>query len=131
MKTIENVTIYKCDFCKKELKRKHAMIKHEDLCLNNPKNHKACLSGCAFLTTEKIDVLFEYRYDSDYGSSIKKVSAFRCTKLDNLMYPFSIERKKDMLKKYPETYEGQEPMPHKCEHFESMETTDVFEFLNL
>ncbi len=27
MITIENVTIYKCDFCKKELKRKHSMIK--------------------------------------------------------------------------------------------------------
>ena len=133
MKTIENVTIYKCDFCKKELKRKHAMIKHEDLCLNNPKNHKACLSGCAFLTTEKIDVCFGKERDM-YGNEIeiiKEVNAFVCTKLDNLMYPFSIERKKDMLKKYPETYEGQEPMPHKCEHFESMETTDVFEFLNL
>lgn len=30
MKEINNVTIYKCDFCKKELKRKHAMPKSCD-----------------------------------------------------------------------------------------------------
>lgn len=40
--------------------------------------------------------------------------------MDKLMYPFSIERRKDMLEKYPETFEGQEPMPNVCNQFCSL-----------
>lgn len=36
-----NVTVYKCEFCNKKLYRKHAMIKHEDLCIHNTKKIKA------------------------------------------------------------------------------------------
>lgn len=65
MKTIENITIYKCDFCKKELKRKHAMIKHEKNCLNNPENHKACLNGCMHLERVNKEVGFDRYYYGD------------------------------------------------------------------
>lgn len=44
MKVLENITIYKCDFCKKELKRKHAMVRHEERCSGNPVNQRPCLN---------------------------------------------------------------------------------------
>jgi uncharacterized radical SAM superfamily protein len=55
MKVTENVTVYQCEHCGKKLFRKHAMIKHEELCNNNHKNYKACMAGCAFL--EKTQIL--------------------------------------------------------------------------
>jgi hypothetical protein len=119
MKTIENVTIYKCDFCKKELKRKHAMENHEIKCNCNPLNSRACTNGCTFLEREIIDVDFEIRYDYENGEtqySTKQVNAFKCTKFDKLMYPFSIE-KSNALEKHPETFEYQEPMPKECDSF--------------
>jgi len=121
MKTIENVTIYKCDFCKKELKRKHAMVKHEELCSNNPNNHKECMNGCARLTQEEIEVWFDNPYyHPDYSNSsegdYKKVTVFKCTKLDKLMYPFSIERR-NIVNEHPSTFENQEPIPKECDSF--------------
>jgi hypothetical protein len=119
MKTIENVTIYKCDFCKKELKRKHAMVKHENLCNCNPVNFKACTQGCMFLETEKVTLYFEEGHSEDgveYSEQEKEV--FKCIKFDKLMYPFSIERR-DLPNRYPSTFEEQEPMPKlgECDQF--------------
>lgn len=120
MKTIENVTIYKCDFCTKELKRKHAMIRHEENCQSNPENSKAC-HFCEHL--EKIDkeVWFENPYyHPDYSISkegdYREVKVFKCTKLDKLMYPFSIE-KRELPNRFPSTYEDQGPMPKECSDF--------------
>lgn len=113
MKTIENVTIYKCDFCSKELKRKHAMEKHEDLCNNNPKNFKAC-SGCKHLEKILIDAHWLVG-NPDYVDNTKQVNVFKCNKLDKLMFPFSIEKRK-LHEKY-ETFEEQEPMPNQCDSF--------------
>jgi hypothetical protein len=116
MKTIENVTIYKCDFCKKELKRKHAMINHELKCDENPANKKAC-HFCEHLETIEKEVCFETHFgygEVDYTDKIVKV--FKCSKLDKLMFPFSIE-KRGLHEKY-DTFEEQEPMPNKCESFE-------------
>jgi len=128
MKIKENVTLYQCDFCKKELKRKHAMIEHEKFCNNNPENHKICLSGCSHLTNENIFVTYEKGYDFINSETLyedRKVNCFKCNKLDKLMYPYSIE-KSIALEKYPETFEYQEPMPKECEHFND----DVFNFLD-
>ena len=117
MKIIENVTIYKCDHCGKELKRKHSMIKHEDLCFSNPKNQKACY-GCIYFEETKIDTTFLGcgEYGEKYNE--KTVKCFRCTKLDKLMFPYSIERKELHLK-YDHTFEGQEAMPKECEGYRS------------
>jgi len=119
MKTIENVTIYKCDFCKKELKRKHAMISHESKCDQNPINQKAC-HFCEHLETIEKEVEFEKYHQGDgwcdFEPEYKNVKVFRCAKLDKLMFPFSIE-KRELHKKWA-TYEEQEPMPNKCESFE-------------
>jgi hypothetical protein len=119
MKTIENVTIYKCDFCKKELKRKYAMINHENSCNCNPDNFKACTSGCVHLEHQQIDVEFESYYDWENGEqnyTTKKVNSFRCAKFDKLMFPYQIE-KKDLQNRFPDTFENQEPMPKQCDDF--------------
>ena len=107
-----NVTVYQCEFCKKKLYRKHSMLKHEDLCFNNPKNYKAC-TGCKFLDKIQIDVHWIVG-DPQFVDNIKQVDVFRCSKLDKLMFPFSIERR-GLHEKFS-TYNDQEPMPSTCEH---------------
>ena len=114
MKTIENINIYKCDFCNKELKRKHAMLNHELKCNNNPLNKKACNDGCNYLVRQEISVLFEGNYNQDPKEI--KVNCFKCEKLNKLMYPYKIE-KSNALKDYTETFKEQEPMPKECEFF--------------
>jgi hypothetical protein len=119
MKIIENITIYRCDFCKKELKLKYAMGIHEEKCNCNPINFRACTNGCAFLDREIIQIDYLSRHDYESGENIyekKQVNSFKCTKFDKIMYPFSIE-KSSALKKYPETFEYQEPMPKECDSF--------------
>lgn len=122
---IENVTIYKCEFCSKKLYRKHAMLKHEDLCFNNPKNIKACMN-CEFL--EKIQINAHWLVgNSEHVDNSKQVDVFRCNKLDKLMFPFSIERRK--LHEKFDTYSEQEPMPSKCDEFKSkIEILEIFNF---
>lgn len=130
MKTIENVTIYKCDFCSKELKRKHAMIRHENQCNCNPLNFKKCTQGCNFLESEIVDVEYETYYDHENGEQLYRTEqkmAFKCTKFDKLMYPYSIE-KKDLPNRYPNTYYGQEAMPKECNSFNDEPNFEIFKF---
>lgn len=122
MTTKENVTLYKCDFCKKQLFRKHAMLKHEEGCINNPKNKIVCFSGCAYL--EQIDLDYDVFVGRHYedGESIlntRKSTCFKCLKNDQLMYSFAAE-KRDLPNKYPEDFEDQKPMPKiTCPDFKS------------
>jgi hypothetical protein len=112
MKT-ETKPVYYCDYCNKHLFLKHAMIKHENLCGQNPKNWDACID-CAFC--EKIDVT--YWIDNDWGGDIEKTAqGFKCGKLDKEMYPFKAA-KKNLPARFPGTFEGKEQMPNKCEHKE-------------
>lgn len=125
MTTKEGITLYGCDFCKKKLFAKHAMIKHEDNCPNNPKNHRPCLS-CKHLDRAKIEVEFRGYGSPEYGEDyiMQEKEVFKCTLYDKLMFPFSIERK-DLHNKYPETYQDQEPMPKQCEGYEDL-YSDIF-----
>lgn len=128
MTSKENVTIYGCDFCKKKLFVKHAMLKHEDNCLNNPKNIRPCLS-CKNLERETIEVDFEtYNYREGTHYTVQEKEVFKCALYDTLMFPFSIERK-DLHNKYPNTYDNQEPMPKECEGFDKIDYLDIY--LNL
>jgi len=118
------VTLFKCDFCSKELKRKHAMISHEKNCGRNPNNHKACFNGCKHLVQVEEMIWFDnpgYHpdYNDDEGER-RKVKVFKCELLEKLMYPFNIE-KRGLPEKYPSTYEDQEPMPKNCDKFEEHE----------
>lgn len=106
MKVLESVTRYQCEFCKKELKRKHAMVRHEKYCNHNPSTFKAC-DMCVFITETKID------YMSFNGERTAK--SYYCSKLDTVVYPNKVERL-GLPEKYPETFSGQMPMPRTCEH---------------
>lgn len=111
MITTENVTIYKCEFCKKKYFRKHACEGHEKYCSSNPENEKAC-SGCVFLEETKV----EYDVDNyEYGGYQTRYSnGFKCLKKDQLLYPLKAERL-DLPNRYPETFEDQLPMPKDCD----------------
>lgn len=113
----ENITLYKCEYCGKALFRRKMMEKHEDLCNNNPKNFKACMD-CKFLEKVQVDVHWLDGHP-DYNANERKVEAFKCNKLDKLMFPFSIERKK-LHEKY-DTYADQERMPNACPSKEQRE----------
>jgi len=112
MKTIKNVTLYKCDYCGKIYRRKHAAEHHEKWCVANPENEKAC-NFCEELeeTVNEFGVGYDYQGDVVFSKS----KAFRCKKLKKLLYPLKVERM-DLQNKYPETFEDQEPMPKICEH---------------
>lgn len=114
MKTTENITVYQCDFCKKKLFRKHAMLSHENWCNQNPKNWRAC-EGCKFIEEIKIDYFIPY-LNGDDGCKTLSTSGFKCNKLDKILYSFKAEKKK-LPERYPETFENQEPMPNSCKHF--------------
>jgi len=119
MKIIENITIYKCDFCRKKLERNHAMEKHENTCVLNPKNKKECNKGCIHLSMVDIKIPFNRGYDDINGEErqeFEKKSVFKCSKFDKLMYPYKIESK-NLPYKYPDTYEGQVAMPKDCDGF--------------
>lgn len=112
MTTKENVKLYICDFCKKKSLRKHSMLKHEDGCVDNPKNKIACFSGCAYLENVDLDfeVLIGHHWDGEGILSARKSTCYKCIKKDQLMYTFAAE-KRDLPNKYPDEFEGQQPMP--------------------
>jgi len=112
----ENVTLYKCDFCKRKMQVKGAMERHEPLCYMNPKNQSIC-QGCNHL--EEIEVEYTAFYPNRYGESEveRTTKGFRCVKLDKLMYHHGAVVK-GLVEKYPETFEGREPMPITCEHYQ-------------
>ncbi|AIM37395.1 hypothetical protein KO02_12355 [Sphingobacterium sp. ML3W] len=131
MRTQENVTVYHCDFCKKKLFRKHAMLKHEEGCEQNPKNKIACFSGCRHLEHIEIefDVFSHHAYED--GEPIlhsRKSSCFKCMTKNTLMYTFAAE-KRDLPSKYLEDFENQEPMPKiKCNLHEYHKSNFMEEF---
>lgn len=120
---VTNVTIYKCEFCKKELKRKHAMVNHEEICDNNPKNKKACY-GCIHLQEHDTEYYTEHRgYDGEYDETEHKSHCFRCEKFEKLMFTWKAEKLK-LPEKYPETFEDQKRMPNSCRHFKEFENDE-------
>lgn len=108
----ENVTIYVCDHCKKKLYVRQAMERHEKWCTKNPENYKAC-GGCVYL--EDIKVPYDVYDELGEISAQKEANGFRCKKLDKILYPLKVEVK-GLVKKYPETFKAQHPMPKECEH---------------
>lgn len=120
----ENVTVYKCGFCKKKkMFVKQAMERHEAKCSYNPDNNVAC-SGCSFL--EEIEVEYTVFGHNGYYETedVKKAKGFKCTKLDKILYPPKVFHS-GLLERYPETFEGQERMPTQCEFYKD-EYSDIF-----
>lgn len=106
----ENITVYICQHCKKRMFRKHAMELHELSCYSNPENFRAC-SACINLQ----EIPASYWVDGWDGGREVKTKGFRCTKLDKILFPYKVE-KMGLNTTYPESFEGQEPMPNICEH---------------
>lgn len=111
MKIKENVTLYICSHCGKRLLKKKAMELHEPACYSNPENFRAC-SSCDFLKETENTVYF----DTWNGEGSRKFRAFRCDKLDKMLYPYKVE-KNGLLNRFPESFEDQEPMPKNCEFY--------------
>lgn len=123
MKTIENITLYKCDFCKKELKRKHAMVNHEIRCNNNPVNNRPCLNCC--IHSELKEIQYEAGYD-DYntGESVMKTgTTFFCSLKKQLMLHPKLEYRENgkYLKNVYQNDEEveQDWMPKECSSYET------------
>jgi|ERR1044072_2730758 hypothetical protein len=113
MRVKQNVTLYYCDHCKKKLIRKGAMEHHEKYCPANPANRRAC-EGCEHLEETTVDL----EYGDDYYTNepvIKQAKAFRCTKLDKMLYPIKAEQRR-LPERFPWTFQNQEPMPKICEY---------------
>lgn len=109
--------VHQCDHCNKKLFVKPAMEKHERHCYKNPTNRVAC-EGCDFLKETKIEYAVDY-----YGQESMRTSrSFVCAKLNKVLFPRVVERKELHLK-YPETFEGQEPMPRDCHEFKQYFTS--------
>lgn len=118
MKEIKNVTLYKCDFCKKELKRKHAMVNHELSCSQNPINHRACLNFCIHLEQKSI----EYdsgRLEYEDGEPIfKDGKAFFCKKHNKFLLHPKVEGEQLLEWVWHKKEEVQQHnMPITCEDF--------------
>lgn len=113
MKEME-VKIFICDHCQKKMLGKGAMSRHEKLCYSNPENWRAC-SGCVHCEPETVEYIAQVDYDEFSGGVTRTSTAFRCKILNKLMYPFRAE-KKGLIRRFPETFANQEPMPKTCEH---------------
>ena len=104
----KNTTVYSCEFCKKRMFTKNAMIKHELWCDRNPSNSKAC-SGCIHIKEIEVEIY----HDDPRGRDItRKHKGLYCTKLDKKLYPLKVQRKG--WDKIYETFSEQEPMPKEC-----------------
>jgi len=119
----ENITLYKCDFCKKELKRRHAMETHEERCSGNPVNYRPCL-GCQHL--ERKEIQYYAGVDDDYSGEpvYRKGKAFFCAKKNKLLLHPKTEYFNWRFNIKYVTFNGeheveQDDMPKQCEIFDS------------
>lgn len=121
MKTIENVTLYKCDFCKKELKRKHAMVNHEIKCNGNPENYRPCFNNCKYLERKPITLDIGIDNYNTGEPEQRTYNGFYCALKKEYLIPPIIEHKdgKNTNAKYGYDEKGeeveQEFMPEKCD----------------
>lgn len=124
MKTIENVTLFRCDFCSKELKRKHAMENHENQCGRNPVNDRPCLNGCVYLETREIEY---YTGIDSYISGepeYRSGTAFYCALKDKFMLHPKLEHKEGIQNLQNVYFQGEEAeqgwMPKECSEYDNL-----------
>ena len=121
MKTIENVTLYKCDFCGKKMQRKHAMIEHEKKCSHNPLNKRKCLEFCENLV--RVEIFVEPSVQTyTQSDELVKSSCFKCKAKNIFMYSPKIEHSNRGVPDYVLHNEKeiiQEPMPLHCDLFDN------------
>lgn len=111
--------VFYCDHCKKHGLNSGAMSRHEKWCDINPENKKAC-TFCMHLEETTISYTVD---EGTEGEHERQSKAFRCTKLDKMLYPLIVQRK-GLDKRYS-VFDDQEPMPKICEHYKN-ELDDIF-----
>lgn len=111
MITIENITIYKCSFCKKKYEKQHACLHHEKYCTKNPENHSIC-AGCRYLEEKKETI----EHDENSYLASREQKYFFCGKHQQRMHPLKAERT-GIVEKYPEQFEESILFPKVCEDF--------------
>ena len=95
MKTIENITLYKCDFCKKIYRKQHACMKHEKYCEKNPDSEdKSPCFSCKYNTYKEVG----WNYEMCGYVENRTVFVHYCNKLDIHLIP----PKRQRLKRYYE-----------------------------
>jgi len=109
MKIIKNVTIYKCDHCGKTYQKKFYCMKHEEMCRQNPANHRPCFD-CKYLEMKKIEYGEIDPNDEEFG----RADALYCNKRKHFVYPPCV--KKPYLEE--EDPDANWPMPKECEFME-------------
>lgn len=116
MKIIQNVTVYKCDFCRKKLFREHAMKNHEKICGANPVNNRPCL-GCPLLMTK--DIEYDVGDDCNGDPITVKGTAFYCEAKEEFLLHPKVNLRKDGEGLRWVWFEGaevkQENMPSSCD----------------
>ena len=80
----ENVTIYQCEFCKRNMLVKHAMIKHIVWCYKNPANKVKCENCVHLKEVENEYTVFRFNgyEETEYT---RKSKSFKCEKLDKIL----------------------------------------------
>jgi hypothetical protein len=120
--TLENV--YQCDYCKKKMRSKGAMSRHEKYCKHNPNNKHICFEWCKHLKKERIN---EGYTDSETGMFEIESSKieFTCTAKNIKMYSFLLEKRKTFK---PAFTEGLTRMPLDCNKYEVMYSNEYGQY---
>jgi len=104
-----NKPVFECDFCKRRMFVKHAMVKHEPMCYSNPINIPKC-SDCIHL--KEIKTTYVNRYDND-----AEAKGFMCMAKNIELYPLKVV-KMGLTGRYPETFYEKELMPNQCDLYQ-------------
>lgn len=90
----ENVTVYKCEFCKKKYFQKPACEKHEELCFHNPINKRPCFS-CDHCEKKKVTAIIDHGYMNHQAET--QVEILFCNHFKEGIYPPKVSEKGNSL----------------------------------
>lgn len=113
MKELKNKTLYECEFCKKKYQVSNACQKHELYCPRNPNNNHVCFLGCAYLVSEKKDII---GWDEHV---IGKKRSFTCSKKNVALYSYVAERRNLVQTVKEEENLNVIRMPLNCEDYKN------------
>lgn len=123
MITLENVTLYKCEYCSKNNRRKHVIEKHEKFCPHNPNNHHKCFKYCLHLRMENVDSSGA-PIDLSVIYKCPRVE-FSCAVLGKKLHSYKAE-KMGLTRKYPNDFKDTERMPLECGSYEKPPSNPMF-----
>jgi hypothetical protein len=117
MKVIENITLYKCDYCGKKYQKKHFCEAHELKCASNPANYMAC-TECDHAEKREMKYLKEiellgYGGGVAYDHEERSMQAFWCIKKEHWIYP-PTKVNNPISSEDIENEIANEPMPIEC-----------------